>query len=140
MRVRRAALLLLPATLGFCVASGSARDQIGSEAHSYVFWVREVHGQALYWVGGKPWGRAPLSGLVEATGSDKTGMLTVILDSHVPIGEISEIDGLMPKLDSIKKVRYYVYDPASPRLGMSEIIWKTESVPLPKSPPQVSKP
>lgn len=139
MRTQKRLSFLLAASLGLCSISGAKRaDPASTNLHSYVLWVREINGQALYWVNEKPWGRAPLSGLVAAMGSDEQGSLTVILDSYVPIEEISEIQGLMPKLDSIKDVHYYVYRATAPRAGMSEIVWKTEGVPLPASPPSLS--
>ena len=99
-----------------------------------ILWVQEVHGQPLYWVNDTPCGRAPLSGLVAASGSEQTVGLTVILDSRVPIHEMAEIEGLMEKMD-LKDVHYYVFDHTYPKVGMSEIIWDSQSVPLPASPP-----
>lgn len=103
-----------------------------------ILWVREVHGQALYWVNHTPADRAPLSGIVAATQSTPHYTLTVIIDSRVPIEEVAEIQGLVPKLD-VKDVRYYIYDAAHPKLGMSELVWKTETLPLPQSPPSVPR-
>lgn len=124
--------------LAFLCPFPSARLARGrAQGHSYVLWVREVRGKTLYWVNDKPWGRAPLSGIVAATGSEQHIALTVVLDARVPIQEIGEIQGLMAQLD-IGNVHYYVYEPADPGAGMSEIMWKTESVPLPKSPPVAS--
>ncbi|HEX5422050.1 MAG TPA: hypothetical protein VFW94_00755 [Candidatus Acidoferrales bacterium] len=47
----------------------------------------------------------------------------------------AEFSGLTAKLD-FKGVRYYVYDPAYPNAGMSEIIWRTQTTPLPGTPPR----
>lgn len=58
----------------------------------------------------------------------------VIIDSRVRIQEMAEIGGLTAKLDAID-VRYYVYNPAYPKLGMSEIVWRTKTLPLPGIPP-----
>lgn len=103
-----------------------------------VLWIREVRGQALYWVNHTPANRAPLSGIVAATQASPHYTLTVIIDSRVPIRELAEIQGLVPKLD-VQDVRYYVYDAAHPKLGMSELVWKMETLPLPQSPPSVPK-
>ena len=104
-------------------------------APTVVVWIREIHHQALYWVGSRPVRRAPLSGIVAATESLKDNYsLVVIIDSHVPIEEMAEFSGLTAKLD-FKSVRYYVYDPAYPKAGMSEIMWRTQTIPLPGTPP-----
>jgi hypothetical protein len=123
-----------------CVLSpAEGRHMADGKGKPIVLWVREIGGQALYWVNDKPWGRAPLSGLVAAMDSDENVSLTVILDSRVPIQEMADIESLMAKMD-IKNVRYYVYVPAYPNIGMSEIVWKAETIPLPKSPPPLGKP
>jgi len=126
------------------IATLSTFAQTGSQSatprneRTIVLWVRELHGQALYWVNHTPADRAPLSAIVAATQSTPHYSLTVIIDSRVPIQEMAEIDGLTAKLDA-GQVHYYVYNPAYPNLGMSEIIWKTETVPLPQPPPSAGK-
>ncbi|MGH9734661.1 MAG: hypothetical protein ACRD8A_08745 [Candidatus Acidiferrales bacterium] len=105
-------------------------------APTVVVWIREIHHQTLYWVGSRPVQRAPLSGIVAATESLKNNYsLVVIIDSHVPIEEMAEFSGLTAKLD-VSDVRYYVYDPDYPKAGMSEIVWRTQTIPLPGTPPR----
>lgn len=128
-----AVLLALGLFCGYSAArGGSASD---GPARPIILWVQEVHGQALYWVNDKACGRAPLSGIVAASGSERVAELTVVVDSRVPIHELGEIEGLVPKIDP-KDVHYYVFDRAYPGAGMSEIVWKAESLPLPARPPK----
>lgn len=136
----RIALAILLVSLGISCACPLARGGHAVDAHmaSVILWVQEIHGQALYWVNDKPCGRAPLSGLVAETGSNRSIALAVILDSRVPIQEVAEVEGLLAKMD-FRNVHYYVFNHAYPSIGMSEIIWKAQSVPLPAAPPAAAK-
>ncbi len=128
---------LLVLFLGLSCACALARGGHASHGHArpLILWVQEVHEQPQYWVNDKPCGRAPLSALATASGSERIAALTVILDSRVPIHEMAEVEGLMEKMD-IKNVHYYVFDHAYPNIGMSQIIWKSQSRPLPAPPPK----
>lgn len=134
-RIATATLSLL---LGLFCACPLARTGHAADDHarSVIIWVQEVHGQSQYWVNDTPRGRAPLTGVVAASNPEGVSELTVILDSRVPIHELGEIEGLVPKIDP-KDVHYYVFDRAHPDFGMSEIIWKSQNVPLPASPPRI---
>jgi hypothetical protein len=135
-RLFNIAMLALALLLGLSAVSlAGAEHPIANQAKPVILWVQEVHGQALYWVNDKLCGRAPLSGLGVATSSNPNTALTVVLDSRVPIREMADIEGLLEKMD-VKNVRYYVFDRAYPKIGMSEIVWKPQSVPLPTSPPK----
>lgn len=128
-----AVLLALGLFCGYSAARGGRASD--GPARPIILWVQEVRGQALYWVNDKACGRAPLSGIVVASGSDRAAELIVIVDSRVPIHELGEIEGLVSKIDP-KDAHYYVFDRAYPGAGMSEIVWKTESLPLPAPPPK----
>jgi hypothetical protein len=94
----------------------------------------------MYWVNDKPVGRAPLTGLEILLGPSEPPEdvdLKVILDSRVPIQEIGDIDGVLAKIP-ITDAHYYVYRADAPS-GMSEIVWKSEDLPLPQSPPPAGK-
>ena len=121
--------------ISLVLLSHTARTR-ATHAESVVLWVQEVRGKALYWVNDKPCGRAPLSGLDEASRSKQIAALTVILDSHVAIQEMAEIEGLKEKM-GLRNVRYFVFDRAYPNTGMSEIVWRPQNVPLPMSPPKI---
>lgn len=132
------ALTVLLGTAVAIPAQGQPARNATQMAGSVVLWVREIHGQALYWVGRRAVGRAPLSGIVAATQSfRKSCSLIVVIDSSVPIQEMAEIGGLTAKLD-VRDVHYYVYSPVYPKLGMSEIVWRTQTLPLPGAPPPVT--
>src|SRR5579864_3070996 len=135
-RLLNIAAPVLVLSLGLTLGSRAhANSDHAGPAKTITLWVQEVRGRALYWVNDKPCGRAPLSGIGAASGSNRNVVLTVILDSRVPIREMAEIEGLMEKID-LKSVHYYVFDRAYPGMGMSEIVWKLQSVPLPTSPPK----
>ncbi|HTU36310.1 MAG TPA: hypothetical protein VMF66_21095 [Candidatus Acidoferrum sp.] len=53
------------------------------------------------------------------------------------IHEVAKFGNLTAKFDP-SDVRYYVYNPAYPKLGMCEIIWRTQTLPLPGTPPLVA--
>ena len=118
-------------------SSGKTGPTAGRRA--VTLWVRQVHGQALYWIDEKPVRRAPLTGLeIAIHGIDPDEVaLTVILDRRVPTGEIFEIDGMLDKIP-IKNVRYFVFDASDPH-RMWEIFWKPDSVPLPGPPPLAAR-
>lgn len=128
---RRALAMVTVFCVSFCVACATT-GQAGAP-RPQVLWVQDVNGQALYWVNDRPVGRAPLSGLGPFLGSIQKDGLIVILDSRVPINEIAGIEGILEKLP-YKGARYFVYVPELPD-RMSEIIWKSEDVPLPQKPP-----
>lgn len=131
-----AAIAITPLQAAFAQPTPAHLDK--NTTSTVVVWIREVHHQALYWVGSRPVQRAPLSGIVAATESlKKNYSLVVIVDSHVPIEEMAEFNGLTAKLD-FKGVRYYVYDPDYPKAGMSEILWRTQTIPLPGTPPRAA--
>lgn len=118
MRGARPLLLLFLGLSWVCPFARSGRA-LNGHARSMILWVQEVHGRPLYWVNDRPYGRAQLSELEKASGSERNIALTVILDSRVPIQEMAEIEGLMEKMD-LKDVRYYVFKRAYPKVGMSE--------------------
>ena len=135
LRTLNAVALTLALFFGFLggpVAQARPVHDVGTK--SVILWVQDVHGKALYWVNDKPCGRAPLSGLAAASSSAESIAVTVIVDSRVPIREMAEIDGLMAKIEP-KSVHYYIFNRAYPKMGMSEIIWSSRSVPLPAQPP-----
>lgn len=121
------------------IVGAQPQSSASQKNKAVILWVREVHGQVLNWVEHKPADRAPLSAIVAATHSTPHYTLIVILDSRVPIQEVAQIQALVQKLDA-KDVRCYVYDAAHARLGMSELVWKTETLPLPEPPPPPSVP
>lgn len=126
--------LAMASLCSFCLAQGTPVKR----RQPITLWVREVNGKALYWVGERPAARHPLTTLEQVLGPNIDVELSVVLYSNVPINEMFEIDGVLDKIP-ITHVRYYVYDPAYPRAGMTEIVWRTKSVPLPGAPPPVPK-
>lgn len=135
------------ATAGFAATPGFLmrrppllRDRPNDKRRTIILWVREVNRRAMYWVDHKPVGREPLTGLEIAIGPSEAPEnvdLKVVLDSRVPIQEISDIDGTIAKIP-ITDAHYYVYSTDDPT-GMSEIVWKSEVLPLPQSPPPSGK-
>ena len=103
---------------------------------SLILWVREVNRHEVYWVGDKSVGRDSLGGLTRAIGTADPAHveLTVILDSRLPLDEISEIDGMLDKIP-ISHVRYFVFWVDHPD-SMREILPKAEFTPTPQSNPQ----
>lgn len=101
------------------------------ENKSIILWVRQVNGQSLYWVNDRPVGRAPLTGLAAIVQPNQKTSLQIILDSRVPIDEIFEIAGMIEKIP-INDAHYFVRRYDSPTV-MSEIAWKPQLVPVPKS-------
>src|SRR5690348_17182423 len=124
---RAAILFLAMASLSsFCLAQKTPAKR----RQPVTLWVREVNGKALYWVGERPAARHPLTTLEQVLGPNIDVELYVVLDSDVPINEMFEINGVLDKIP-VKHAQYYVYDPAYPKAGMREIVWRARNLPLP---------
>lgn len=123
------------------VPAQSPRGQTRSDGKdlSIVLWALQVNPHArypLYWVNDTPVGRDDLNGVARAIGSTDPShvQLTVIVDSRLPIDEITEIDRTMAKVP-IAHARYFTFWVAYPG-SMQEVILKSEQTPAPKPPPQ----